>query len=182
MRIFPGHRVHSRARACRTLFRGIAYKKRRVAYTKHTCDRFAAQLVDKVQCGADVDAGTSLRYQSGFDSEYPEYETMTKSKFTLWYFLGYVLLTGCLNNRYIAPVTTFRTSTTQTISTISSFYSSRNAYEINVYLAGIAADPTLEVGTKDNSGQLTPLGRPVFSADSIKARLDALSLVGTYLL
>lgn len=91
-----------------------------------------------------------------------------------------VLLTGCLSNRYIAPVTSFRTSTTETISTISAFYNSRNAYEIQIYLADVAANPSLEVGTKDVSGQPTPLGQPVFSAASIKARLDALALVGTY--
>jgi hypothetical protein len=94
--------------------------------------------------------------------------------------MGWVLLTGCLNNRYITPVTTFHSSTAQTISTISAFYSSRNAYEIQIYLAGVAADSTLAVGTTDASGQPTPLGQPVFSAASIKARLDALSVVATY--
>jgi hypothetical protein len=91
-----------------------------------------------------------------------------------------VLMSGCLNNRYIAPVTAFQTSTNQTISVISAFYTSRNSYETALYLNDRAADPTLTVSTIDAAGNPTPLGRPVFSPASIKARLDALSLVGVY--
>jgi hypothetical protein len=90
------------------------------------------------------------------------------------------LLSGCLNNRYIAPVTTFQSSTNQTIAVISAFYTSRNSYETQLYLADIAVDPTLAVATVDADGHPTPLGTPVFSPASIKARLDALSLVGVY--
>lgn len=90
------------------------------------------------------------------------------------------LLSGCLNNRYIAPVTTFQSSTNQTISVISAFYTSRNSYETKLYLDDIAADPTLTVAATDAEGHPTPLLKPVFSPESIKARLDALSLVGVY--
>lgn len=89
-------------------------------------------------------------------------------------------LSGCLNNRYITPVTTFQTSTNQTISVISAFYTSRNSYETALYLNDRASDATLTVDTVDAGGHPTPLGRPVFSPASIKARLDALSLVGVY--
>jgi hypothetical protein len=47
-------------------------------------------------------------------------------------------------------------------------------------LQGIAVDASLPVQTIDASGAATPLGRPVFSPTSIKARLDALNLVGAY--
>lgn len=94
--------------------------------------------------------------------------------------LMWVLTTGCLSNRYIAPVTSFRNSTTQTISTISDFYSSRNSYELQLYLSSVASDPTQELLQVDAAGQPTPLGQPVFAAPAIKARLDALSLVGVY--
>lgn len=87
---------------------------------------------------------------------------------------------GCLSNRYIAPATTFQASTNQTVSAISEFYTSRNSYEIQLYLSEVAADPNVEVGVTDSAGQPTPLGHPVFSPASIKARLDALSLVGVY--
>lgn len=98
----------------------------------------------------------------------------------LFVVFSYSLLPGCSSNRYIAPVTTFQNSTNQTISAISAFYSSRNSYEIQLYLSEVAADPSLEVGTTDAAGNPTPLGHPVFSPASIKARLDALSLVGVY--
>jgi hypothetical protein len=103
-----------------------------------------------------------------------------KTKLGMFALLGCFLSAGCLNNRYIVPVTTFQTSTNQTISVLSDFYTSRNSYETQLYLSGIAADPTLSVGTIDASGHPTPLGQPVFSPASIKARLDALSLVGVY--
>lgn len=90
------------------------------------------------------------------------------------------LLSGCLGNRYVAPITTFRDKTQQTIGVLSDFYSSRNSYEIDVYLQTIAADSSLPVQTTDAHGQRTPLGAPVFSPAGIKARLDALNLVGAY--
>lgn len=105
---------------------------------------------------------------------------MKRTKVGLLAALGCMLLTGCLNNRYIAPVTAFQTSTNQTISVISAFYTSRNSYELRLYLSDIAANPTLAVGAVDAAGHPTPLGQPVFSPTSIKARLDALSLVGVY--
>ena len=89
-------------------------------------------------------------------------------------------MSGCLNNRYIAPATTFQSSTNQTVAAISAFYTSRNSYEIQLYLSEVAANPNVEVGVTDSAGQATPLGHPVFSPASIKARLDALSLVGVY--
>lgn len=94
--------------------------------------------------------------------------------------LGCSVLTGCLNNRYITPVTSFQSSATQTISVISDFYSSRNSYEAQLYLADIANDPTLPVATKDTSGRPTPLMLSTFSPEGIKARLDAISLVSVY--
>ena len=90
------------------------------------------------------------------------------------------ILSGCAANRYAAPVNTFRDKTQQTIGVLSDFYSSRNSYEIDTYLHGVAADNKLEVLGTDAEGQPTPLGRPVFSPASIKARLDALNLIGIY--
>jgi hypothetical protein len=91
------------------------------------------------------------------------------------------LLSGCLNNnRYVAPVSAFQNSTNRTISVISTFYSSRNSYESQLYLNDIANNPTLAVARIDASGLPTPLMQTTFSPAQIKARLDALSLVGVY--
>jgi hypothetical protein len=89
-------------------------------------------------------------------------------------------LCGCLNNRYIVPVTAFQTTTAQTVHVLSDFYASRNAYELQLYLSNVASDPSLKVLTVDANGVPTPLGAPVFAPGSLKARLDALSLVGAY--
>ncbi len=90
------------------------------------------------------------------------------------------VVSGCAVNRYEAPVSTFRDKTQQTIGVLSDFYSSRNSYEIDLYLQGVAADSRLPVLEVDAQGHPTPLGKLVFSPVSIKARLDALNLVGIY--
>ncbi len=106
--------------------------------------------------------------------------TMERLKTIAFPLLGCLLLSGCLNNRYIAPVTTFRNSTNQSISVLSAFYTSRNSYEAQLYLSDIAGDPTLTVARIDSTGHPTPLMQTTFSPAQIKARLDALSVVGVY--
>ena len=90
------------------------------------------------------------------------------------------VVSGCAANRYEAPVTTFRDETQQTIGVLGEFYSSRNSFEIDVYLRSVGTDPTQRVGTEDEHGVPTPLGKPIFSPDSINARLDALNLIGIF--
>jgi len=75
-----------------------------------------------------------------------------------------LLFSGCAASRYSAPVASFRDKTHQTIGVLSDFYSSRNSYEIDLYLQGIAVDASLPVQTIDASGAATPLGRPESSA------------------
>lgn len=94
--------------------------------------------------------------------------------------LAILLLSGCLRNRYLSPVTTFRDKTQQTVDVLSDFYSSRNSYEIDIYLQTIASDKNLKVELTDSQGHRTPLNAPVFSPAGIKARLDSLNLVGAY--
>lgn len=91
-----------------------------------------------------------------------------------------IVSSGCTANRYEAPASSFRDRTQQTIGVLSSFYSSRNSYEIDVYLQSVAADGSIPLQTTDANGVPTPLGKPVFSPASIKARLDALNVVGVY--
>jgi hypothetical protein len=105
---------------------------------------------------------------------------MKRNKRAFIALLGCVLLASCAGNRYIAPVTAFQTSTSQTISVISTYYESRNSYETQLYLNDIANDPTLAVATIDATGHPTPLVQTIFSPAQMKARLDALSLVGVY--
>jgi hypothetical protein len=106
--------------------------------------------------------------------------TAARSIRLMIFLIAMVLLCGCVGNRYLAPVTTFRDKTQQTIGVLGDFYSSRNSYEIDIYLQTIAADKTLKVEMADSQGHPTPLGKPVFSPAGIKARLDSLNLVGVY--
>jgi hypothetical protein len=87
---------------------------------------------------------------------------------------------GCVANRYEAPIGNFRDQTQATISVLGDFYSSRNSYELDLYLQGVAADNSLPVQTVDAHGKPTSLAGTVFSPASIKARLDALVLIGAY--
>jgi len=101
------------------------------------------------------------------------------------YLLPLLLLTllaaaGCVANRYEAPIGNFRDQTQATISVLGDFYSSRNSYELDLYLQSVAADNSLPVQTVDAHGKPTPLAGTVFSPASIKARLDALVLIGAY--
>ena len=91
-----------------------------------------------------------------------------------------VLSTGCAVNRYQAPIGKFRVKVQDGVTVLSDFYNTRNSYERDLYLLGISLDSDLEVGTTDQDGNRTALGSPVFSEESIKARLDALRLVGIY--
>ncbi len=93
---------------------------------------------------------------------------------------GCVLVSGCANNRYLAPATTFRDSTIKTISTVSAFYKSRNSAELDIYLTDAAADSSVKLEETDAGGTQTPLVKPTFTPKQIKARLDALALVGAY--
>ena len=91
-----------------------------------------------------------------------------------------VLLPACVSNRYLAPVSTFRDRTQQTVATLSDFYASRNSFETDIYLQSVAADSNLQVLEFYKLGDPTPLGKPYFSESAIKARIDALNLVSVY--
>jgi hypothetical protein len=94
--------------------------------------------------------------------------------------LSSALMNGCAANRFQGPVGSFYNATQQTVGVLANYYTTRNSYEIDVYLSSVAADSTLAVQTTDAKGNPTPLGAPVFSPASIQARLDALNLVAAY--
>jgi hypothetical protein len=93
---------------------------------------------------------------------------------------AFLCVTGCATNRYRVPVGSFRDDAQRTIGTLRDFYQSRNSYEVDLYLDGVAADSEQEVLTSDAAGQQTPLGKATFSPLGIAARLNALDLVGAY--
>lgn len=98
----------------------------------------------------------------------------------LAYSLICVFLSACSVNRYRTPVGAFRDRVQQSTAVLADYYASRNAYEIDLYLTEIAADPDMEVLLTGPDGKPTPLGKPTFSPAAIRARLDALDLIGVY--
>ena len=94
--------------------------------------------------------------------------------------LAAVFSTGCAVNRYSGPVGNFRDKANRSAAVLAEFYSSRNQYEIDLYLTEVAVDPTQQVLLKNSDGTSTPLGKPTFSPAGIQARLSALDLIGVY--
>lgn len=88
--------------------------------------------------------------------------------------------TGCAVNRYKAPVGAFRERTVRSTAVLADFYATRNQFEVDLYLDEVAADPAKEVLKTNPDGTPTPFGKPAFSPASLRARLDALDLIGAY--
>lgn len=67
------------------------------------------------------------------------------------------MLAGRLNNRYIAPLPCFQSSTTQAVCLIGDFFPSRNPNELQLYLSSMAADFSPTVGQTVVSSHSIPL-------------------------
>ena len=94
--------------------------------------------------------------------------------------LSVVLLTGCGKTNFIKPIASFQDSINTSGAAISVYYTELNQFEREIYLAECLYDPTKEVLATDEHGRPTPLLGTLFSAESIKARTDALALLGVY--
>jgi hypothetical protein len=90
-----------------------------------------------------------------------------------------LFLAGCTTTNFTQPVASFRQSVNTSTAAIGAYYVNLNAFERQLYLDNIALDPTQKVGERQN-GKPTPLVGEIFQPASIKARMDALSLLGTY--
>lgn len=88
-------------------------------------------------------------------------------------------ITACVNVDFQEPVSRFSGSMTTANAIIGTYFTEMNDFEREVYLQQALYDPTMELGTVSPSGGRTGL-LPFFSAESIKARLDALSLLTAY--
>lgn len=94
--------------------------------------------------------------------------------------LSTVLLSGCVTARFTEPITSFRDSINTSSITIGNYYTELNQFEREIYLDERLYDPTKEVLSTDKEGNPTPLLGAPFSAESIKARTDAIALLGIY--
>jgi hypothetical protein len=87
---------------------------------------------------------------------------------------------GCATAQWAQPIGDFKRSVDASVSIIGAYYEDLNGYERRIYLQNAYLDPKQEILWTDASGKPTPLAGRVFSAESIRARLDALRLVSTY--
>jgi hypothetical protein len=94
--------------------------------------------------------------------------------------LSTVVLTGCVTAHFTEPIASFRDSINTSSATIRIYYVELNQFEREIYLDERLYDPTKEVFATDEQGQLTPLIGAFFGAESIKARTDAIALLGVY--
>lgn len=88
-------------------------------------------------------------------------------------------LSGCVTAEFKEPISDFTSSMSLANSAIGTYFAELNDYERDVYLETVLQDPALRVANVRADGTRTGL-TPYFESSSIKARLDALSLLSTY--
>ena len=87
---------------------------------------------------------------------------------------------GCVTTRLTQPVTSFQESINTSACAIGIYYNTLNEFEREIYLDECLYNPSKEVLSNDASGMPTPLLGTSFNAKSIKARTDAIILLGIY--
>ena len=87
--------------------------------------------------------------------------------------------TGCVTAQFIEPVVSFQQSINQSSFIITDYYEKANEFERDIYLNDCLFNPEKELLVYDNS-KPTPLLSATLNPESIKARADALVLVGIY--
>lgn len=78
------------------------------------------------------------------------------------------------------PIGDFQSSVDSSATALQSYYTDLNRFEREMYVEQCAFDPDTEIGTTGLDGKPTPLLHTVFSPESIKARTDAIQLMGLH--
>lgn len=87
---------------------------------------------------------------------------------------------GCVTANFKEPITAFQRSIDTAGAAVGTYYAELNQFERDLYLEERLFNEKLEVLATDKSGMSTPLLGKTFSAESIKARTDAIILLGIY--
>jgi hypothetical protein len=87
---------------------------------------------------------------------------------------------GCVTANFTKPIASFKSSTDTAASAVGTYFTGLNQFERVLYLDDRIYDPDLRIEATDSAGNPTPLIGQIFKADSIKARMDSLSLLGSY--
>jgi hypothetical protein len=100
---------------------------------------------------------------------------------TVWVLLSLSLLSSCVTARFTEPITSFRDCINTSSLLIGSYYAELNKFEREIYLDErlYGSTPEEMIVNLTTNGQPTALLGP-FSAESIKARTDAIVLLGAY--
>jgi hypothetical protein len=87
---------------------------------------------------------------------------------------------GCGKKEFIEKIADFQSGVEDTTTATSIYYSELNSFERDLYLQERLYDPTQKVERKDANQVPTALVGQTFNAQSIKARTDAIQLLGLY--
>lgn len=90
---------------------------------------------------------------------------------------------GCGDKQFVEQIAKFEAGINDTTTAVAVYYSELNTFEREIYLQEVWLDKKKQVGTSEVVGGKivrTPLAGQVFSAESIKARIDAIQALGKY--
>lgn len=87
---------------------------------------------------------------------------------------------GCVTAQFGTPIASFRDSISRSGAVVANYLTEMNAFEREIYIDSVFYDPDAKVLAVDSAGKSTPLMGTIFSGPSIKARLDAINLIGAY--
>ena len=88
-------------------------------------------------------------------------------------------LVGCVTTNFSEPITSFQQSINKSSVIVSDYYQKTNNFERDVYLNECLFNPDKELLIYEK-GKPTPLLYGTLSPESVRARTDALVLVGIY--
>jgi hypothetical protein len=89
-------------------------------------------------------------------------------------------LSGCAQLDIKEPLDEFSKATNAATTTLSSYYTSLNDYERDLYLEERALNPELRVEETDAQGKPTPLLTKAFPQESIDLRINLFDQIATY--
>jgi hypothetical protein len=87
---------------------------------------------------------------------------------------------GCVTANFTQPTASLKSSIDTASTAVGTYFTELNTFERDLYLDERVYDPKLQVLEIDDQGNPTPLIGQLFKPASIKARMDALALLGSY--
>lgn len=101
------------------------------------------------------------------------------SRLTIAMFLACVC-SGCVTADFTKPTASLKSSIDTASTAVGVYFTELNDFERDLYLDDRIYDPQLTVLGTDPNGKPTPLVAQFFKPASIKARMDAIALLGSY--